>query len=333
MKQDNGHSVTASGSTSVEQRHGGRKRLLVSRAACGRRILGIAIAAAIVPSAEPLAAGDREPGSGRGEAQTVALHQPVSVEQSDPAAADRASTAGRDRGAFERGGAKVRPPDTVLPARTQFLRPRKSVDEGRRRAVDRTSRLQSESQEGGFSFPSGLIALLIVLLLVGVIAWAVRRWVPTVRAGENGLMRVVGRTNLSPKHSVSLIQLGNRFVMVGLSTDRLTTLCEVVDEEEVATLAARISRAACGNTAPKSRSVEPLALGEPLAAEGFEAALVREASDYVEPLSGRRGVEPEPPQPPSGSRPAVRVGPAVVGDAVRSSLNDLLRRVRSSQAK
>lgn len=279
----------------VEKRHGGRGRAL------WRLTVGMGVAAVVVLTTDLLAGGVRD------ETQPAAMNQPISIEPDDPVA-ETDSAAAQDRGSTKPT------PGTVLPSRSRFLRPPKRTGERRRLAnAEVASQTTSGSREDRTGFPSGLGALFIVLALMGAIAWAARRWIPAARASDSGLLRVVGRTSLSPKHNIALIQLGNRFVMLGLGTDRLTTLCEVVDETEVAGLVSRI------HTTAKPK------------AGGFDDLLAREASDYrdaaVASSPGGRGGRtadsaPEPP-PPDLGRPVTR----------RSSLNDLLRRLRTLQAK
>jgi hypothetical protein len=61
---------------------------------------------------------------------------------------------------------------------------------------------------------------------------------PNVRPVEGSLLRVVGRASLSPKHSAALIHVGRRFVLVGMSGDRVQLLSELHDADEVADLTA-----------------------------------------------------------------------------------------------
>lgn len=145
----------------------------------------------------------------------------------------------------------------------------------------------------------GFGALAIALAVIAAIAWAVRRWLPAARTGDSTLLRVVARTNLSPKHGVALIHLGNRFVMVGMSGDRVTTLCEINQQDEVALLAAR-----CG-VAQKRGGGE------------FNELLSSERTDYdvnrEEDVAASRQA-----QTASGSTPR--------------PLKDLLRRIRALQS-
>lgn len=109
---------------------------------------------------------------------------------------------------------------------------------------------------------SGLGALAIVLALVVVVFFVVRRYVPSMRVNEHGAIRVVARTALSPKHSVALLRLGQRFVLVGVTGDRLTALAEVRDADEVGELAAQVGVSGAGEgfagtLAAESLSFEP----------------------------------------------------------------------------
>ncbi len=150
-------------------------------------------------------------------------------------------------------------------------------------------------------YQTGLGSLGAVLALVVVAAWAVRRWLPAARIGESGILHIAARANLSPKQSVALIRLGNRFVLVSVGGDHISPLCEVVDPDEVADLAARI--AASG--------------GRP--AEAFDGLLQKESADYEHvPDSG--DVDP----------PKRVASPRVVRG--RAALSDLLNRVRTLQS-
>ena len=150
-------------------------------------------------------------------------------------------------------------------------------------------------------YGTGLGALTIVLLMIGGVAWAARRWVPAVRAQDSNLVRVIGRTAVTPKHSVALFSVGRRLLMVGLCGDRLTTLGEITDADEVAELLAR------SGPTPKSQGGM------------FDELLADQAGEF-RPSEDAANGEP--------------VGPATRGAArYREPLNDLLRRLRTLQVK
>lgn len=149
-------------------------------------------------------------------------------------------------------------------------------------------------------YRTGLGALAVVLALVGAVYFIVRRWMPAARAVDPGLMRIVARTTLTSKQSLALVSLGRRFVMVGISADRLDCLCEVSEPDEVAHLASRVG------------------MGQ-LETEGsFDSLLTDEAEEY-------RGVEPLAEASMDLERPPRTVVPA--------SLTALLGRLRTVQPK
>ena len=151
-------------------------------------------------------------------------------------------------------------------------------------------------------YRSGLGALGIVLAVISGAVWCVRRWMPTFGGVETAVLKVVGRAGLSPKHSVALVSLGQRFVLVGLSGDRMTRICEVSDPQEVADLTLRLSQSTLG--------------GSPGA---FEPLLAGEVNEYAD-----------------DSKPATEgAGHATdrLGDGAPKPLNALLKRLRSLQMK
>lgn len=146
----------------------------------------------------------------------------------------------------------------------------------------------------GWSLWRGLWPLLLVLGLVAAGAFGLRRWSPRREAAETGSLRVVGRTSLTVRHQAVLLQVGHRLVLVGVSGDRMSALCELTDPEEIASLLAQ-------------GSVSPTAEGKL-----FESLFVRERRGFAGLASdvGTAGVTEE------GRRAA---GP----------LAELLRRLRS----
>ena len=145
------------------------------------------------------------------------------------------------------------------------------VDRADSRPRRRSGRFAAQKTAPVPWYRHGLGALTIVLAAIALTFYLLRRWMPSTKARETGLLRVVARTNITPKQHAALIQLGHRFVLVGVSPDRLTTLAEIRDGDEVAELAARTG----------ARSVQ-----------AFDEQLMEEASSY-------ESAQKEP-----GSRPA-----------------------------
>jgi len=123
-----------------------------------------------------------------------------------------------------------------------------------------------------------------------------------VRVADNGTMRVVGRAALTPKHHLALVRLGRRFLVVGVCADRVETVCEIHDPEEVAELAA-----CCGAQAARG-------------GKAFEGFLFRESAEYHEPAGETDEGERRPSPPARGSS-----GPR--------PLNDLLHRLRTLRSR
>lgn len=151
-------------------------------------------------------------------------------------------------------------------------------------------------------YQSGLGSLSIVLVVVGFSVWAVRRWVPSARSGGSSAMRVSGRVNLTPKHSIALVHVGRRYLLVGLSGDRMTTLSEVSDPDEVADLAALVNESGT------------------LHHEGFDDILLSEAADFRSTAAPERA-------------DTVEVRKARIGGRGLTGLKDLVDRLKSLQTK
>jgi flagellar biogenesis protein FliO len=111
-------------------------------------------------------------------------------------------------------------------------------------------------------YRTGLGALAIVLALVGIALVVARRYLPTMRTADSAALQVVARTGVTPRHSVALVRLGRRLVLVGVSGDRMRRLSEVTDPLEIAEILAHTGAAAT---------------------RGFDRFLVEEASAYGAP--------------------------------------------------
>ena len=161
-------------------------------------------------------------------------------------------------------------------------------------------------------YRTGIGALAIVLAIMAAGYWLIRRWMPGTRSAESGVLRVVARTAITPKHSATLIQMGPRFVLVGVSPDRVETLCEITDPDEVAELTARVGSGAFAQT----RAFDRVLAGE---AAGFRS----EAEDTSERPPGESPAGASGPSCGSAGEPARRSGP----------LTDLLQRLRALRAE
>lgn len=195
--------------------------------------------------------------SAKPDAVSVGPNQSVALEQVVPASPDAGVTAAA--GPHE-------PPEVQGKDSSGATTPRPA-------SKGRMLRRRSESEKRPFEskavtppwYRTGLGALAIVLAIVGGLYYLLRRCVPSMRAMDSGIVRVVGRSSLTPKHQVVLVQLGRHFLAVGISGDRMTTLSQISDPGEVAELAARAGVQTAGRS------------------DGFDELLLREAAEYRTP--------------------------------------------------
>ena len=80
-------------------------------------------------------------------------------------------------------------------------------------------------------------ATTLVLALVIGGGYMVRRFLPSVTSGAGSpIVSVMARTQLAPRQWVCLVRCGRRVLVVGLTGERITTLSEITDGEEVTEL-------------------------------------------------------------------------------------------------
>lgn len=114
-------------------------------------------------------------------------------------------------------------------------------------AGDDTRVIGRQNPTKGFWQVGDFLPLAIVLALVLAAAWAVKRYLPARRlVTGSGVLEVVARLPLSPKQSLVLVKMGQRMVLVGVTPERVNTVCHVDDPEQVAELTGRIASQARG---------------------------------------------------------------------------------------
>lgn len=70
-------------------------------------------------------------------------------------------------------------------------------------------------------YTNGFLSLAAVIVLIGAIAWVVKRLAPRTRLGGSAV-RILGRTYLSPKQSLALVRVGNRVALIGITPDHIS---------------------------------------------------------------------------------------------------------------
>jgi flagellar biosynthetic protein FliO len=93
-------------------------------------------------------------------------------------------------------------------------------------------------------YRSGPVALAAVLSLILLATYVARRYVPAVRTLGSGAIQVIQRAPLSSKQSVALVQVGQRMVLIGITSDHISSLSVIDDPEECARLRGRAGRTA-----------------------------------------------------------------------------------------
>ncbi len=131
----------------------------------------------------------------------------------------------------------------------------------------------------------------VILGIIGLITWAVRRWMPrSTGLGGGGLITILARHHLSPKQSLCLIRLGRRVLLIGVTPEAIQAVAEIDREDEAAALIAAAERGKPGSFSsvfarlserdiePQSGTPETTGLDSPLASVGSEVrGLVQKA--------------------------------------------------------
>jgi flagellar biogenesis protein FliO len=98
--------------------------------------------------------------------------------------------------------------------------------------------------------------LTLVLGGIGVVFWAVRKYVPGMRKMTGSrAVEVLARTYLSPRQSVNIVRLGRRILVVGQTTDRLSALATITDPDEVSELIGLCESASAGSATSSFRNI------------------------------------------------------------------------------
>lgn len=111
----------------------------------------------------------------------------------------------------------------------------------------------------GLEYSRVVGALAIVVALIFALRWATR-WILKLPGSRGSIraVRVLGRTVISAKQQVMLLQVGRRIVVVGDCAGQMHPLAEITDPDEVASLLGQMSEEpaepkAFGNLFTRSR--------------------------------------------------------------------------------
>ncbi|ALK99782.1 flagellar biosynthesis protein FliO [Massilia sp. WF1] len=79
-----------------------------------------------------------------------------------------------------------------------------------------------------------LLALIVVLAVLGALAWFLKRYGPKAGGGSANL-RVVGALNLGGRERVLVVEVGNQWIVVGASPGRINALATMPKQDGVDT--------------------------------------------------------------------------------------------------
>ena len=217
-------------------------------------LLAVGLAGSSAAAAAPNPAGARAEGSD----PPTSADPPITLFGGAPL-----STASIDESSEEAGGSGAKAPDPTLSApeptgvdsAVESATPG-DADRGGERLIlrkagsERSAGIRSAGNEvktvgepsGWFSLRD-FVPLLVVLGLIGLLAWLVKRFTPK-RHGLTGagVLDVVARLSLSPKQGLVLVKIGRKLVLMGTTPDRISALTVLDDPNQVAELIGEAAR-------------------------------------------------------------------------------------------
>ncbi len=175
------------------------------------------------------------------------------------------------------------------------------IKRSRTASADPKSPALSVSPASNLDWQRLAIAMGIVIGLILLLRYGMLRLFPGGRVGKGtGAVRVIARTAIAPRQQVMLLQVGRRVVVVGDSGGALTSLAQIDDPDEVASLLGQIENAE---------------VASPVSASRFKAMFNRQQQTFE---------EPQPEQEPDSVEPP----PAEVANA-QEEISGLIDRMRS----
>jgi flagellar protein FliO/FliZ len=119
--------------------------------------------------------------------------------------------------------------------------------------IRRTSSASAASHSAGPSAARTALSLAAVLALIMILFLAGRRFLPRrmfaqPAGGGGGAIQVLGRTAISPKQRIILLQVGRRILVVADGGQSLTTLAEITDADEAAALIGQLQSEKSGGS-------------------------------------------------------------------------------------
>lgn len=205
-------------------------------------------------------------------------------------------------------------------------------------SLNASERKTGEGSSGnlpGGGFWTILPSLLLVLALLAGCVWAARKYLPGAgRLGGNPAMKVIGRTQISPRQSLLLVKIGRRLLVVGATADRLARIDNITDPTEVSEIIGLVESARPGSATAGFRNALKQADDEFGQLDDIDDD---EPVDMVSLSPQARSVGNAPAAPAAPAAPSGPAGLAEQGNEdvgrIRSELDNLRRKVREAMGR
>jgi flagellar protein FliO/FliZ len=101
--------------------------------------------------------------------------------------------------------------------------------------------IQRANSEGMFDFGQVMLALGVVVGLILLLRWGGKRlFGQNLSAGSTKAITVLGRSLVTPRQHLMLVQVGRRIVVLANNGTQINTVCEITDPAEVAELVGQV---------------------------------------------------------------------------------------------
>lgn len=95
-----------------------------------------------------------------------------------------------------------------------------------------------ELQSGVYLAAKAVAALAVVLGLLLVLYWVLRRFAPGQAAGGAGPLKLLGRMPLGARKWLALVEVGGKVLLLGVADHNINLLATIDDQEQVSRISA-----------------------------------------------------------------------------------------------
>jgi flagellar protein FliO/FliZ len=111
-------------------------------------------------------------------------------------------------------------------------------------ASEKTTSTQAHTKHKSLTLTNPWIALTLVLALILIAAWLLRNLSSSGNRlfGSLPILQVLGRTHLSSKHTLALIKLDNKLLLIGITDHQISPLLTFENEDEISRILTHIEQ-------------------------------------------------------------------------------------------